>query len=55
MIHFGQNLESYSLESALLKVTNDIMLATENVSAVALVLLDLSSAFDMLDHSILIS
>ncbi len=45
----------YSTESALLKVTNDIMLATDNGSAVALVLLDLSSAFDMVDHSILIS
>ncbi len=31
------------------------MLATDNGSAVALVLLDLSSAFDMVDHTILIS
>ncbi len=45
----------HSTESALLKVTNDIMLATYNGSAVALVLLDLSSAFDMVDHTILIS
>ncbi len=45
----------HSTESALLKVTNDIMLATDNGSAVALVLLDLSSAFDMVDHTILIS
>ncbi len=45
----------HSTESALLKVTNDIMLATDNGSAVALVLLDLSSAFDIVDHTILIS
>jgi len=45
----------HSTKSALLKVTNGIMLATDNGNAVALVLLDLSSAFDMVDHSILIS
>lgn len=43
----------HSTESALLKVTNDIMLATDNGSY-ALVLLDLSSAFDMVDHTNLI-
>lgn len=45
----------HSTESALLKVTNDIMLSTDNGNAVALVLFDLSSAFDMVDHKILIS
>ncbi len=45
----------YSTESALLKVTNDIMLVSDNGSDVALVLLDLSSAFDMVDHYILMS
>ncbi len=45
----------HSTESALLKVTNEIMLATDNGSAVALVLLDLSSAFNMVDNKILIS
>ncbi len=41
----------HSTKSALLKVTNDIILAIDNGSAVALVLLDLSSAFDMVDHN----
>ncbi len=45
----------HSTESALLNVTNDIMLATDNGSAVALVILDLSSAFDMVDHTIIFS
>ncbi len=37
------------------KVVNDISLETDKGNAVALVLLDLSSAFDMVDHNILIS
>lgn len=42
-------------ETALLKVLNDILLETDRGNAVALVLLDLSSAFDMVDHNTLIS
>jgi len=53
MILSSQDLGNCT-ESALLKVTNDIMLATDTRSAVAMVLLDLSSAFDMVDHSTLI-
>ncbi len=45
----------HSMETALLKVVNYIWLETDKGSAVALVLLDLSSAFDMVDHNILIS
>ncbi len=45
----------YSTESALLKVTYDIMLVSDNGSDVALVLLDRRSAFDMVDHYILMS
>ncbi len=43
------------METALLKVVIDILLETDKGNAVDLVLLDLSSAFDMVDHNILIS
>ena len=45
----------HSTESALLRVMNDIMLSTDTGQSVALVMLDLSSAFDLVDHNILIS
>ncbi|KAK6177246.1 hypothetical protein SNE40_015382 [Patella caerulea] len=44
----------HSTESALLKVHNDIMLALDGHSEVILVLLDLSAAFDTIDHCILL-
>ena len=43
----------HSTETALLRVYNDINLALDQHSEVILVLLDLSSAFDTLDHTIL--
>lgn len=43
----------HSTESALLKVTNDILLSIDSGKSVALMMLDLS-AFDTLDHVILI-
>ena len=43
----------YSTETALLRVSNDINLALDNHDDVVLVLLDLSSAFDTIDHSVL--
>ncbi len=44
----------HSMESALLRVLNDIML-TDSGQFMALLLLDLSSAFDLVNHDILIS
>ena len=45
----------HSTESALIKVKNDIMFSLDANRAVLLVLLDLSAAFDTIDHNILIS
>ncbi len=45
----------HSTETALLKVYNDILMSTDAGNAVALILLDLSSAFDMVDHNLFLS
>lgn len=45
----------HSTESALLRVLNDVMLTTDSGQFTALVLLDLSSAFDLVNHNVLIS
>ena len=44
----------HSTEMAVLRVHNDIMLAVDRGSTVVLVLLDLSAAFDTIDHDILL-
>ena len=45
---------NHSTETALLRIQNDILLDLDNRRGVILVLLDLSAAFDTIDHSILI-
>ena len=46
--------KGHSVETALLKVQSDIMLATDVELVVVQVLLDMSAAFDTIDHSILL-
>jgi hypothetical protein len=45
----------HSTETALLRVQSDILCALDNTNICALILLDLSSAFDTVDHQILLN
>ena len=44
---------NYSCETALIKITNDCLWAMENQMVTAVVAIDLSAAFDMVNHEIL--
>ena len=57
--HLSNDLQSayelfHSSETALLKIHNDIVVNMDNGKVTALTLLDLSAAFDMLNHVILL-
>ncbi len=55
MLHFQSGFRKYhSTETALLKVQNDILLSMDRQEVCFLVLLDLSSAFDAIDHKAII-
>ena len=45
---------NYSTETALLHIVNHLLISMDNRRAICLVMLDLSAAFDTLDHDILI-
>ena len=45
---------AYSTETALVKITNDILWSFEKQHASALIVMDLSTAFDTADHQILL-
>ena len=47
--------ERHSTETALLKVQSDILTALDSESGAVLLMLDLSAAFDTIDHGILLS
>ena len=46
--------KNFSCETALVKLTDDILWSMEEQRVTAVVAIDLSAAFDMVDHSILL-
>ena len=53
--HQSAYRNNYSTETALVKVQNDITEALDQKCVVVLVMLDLSSAFDVIDHGVLLT
>ena len=53
--HQSAYRNNYSTETGLVKVQNDIAEALDKKRVVVLVMLDLSSAFDVIDHSIMLT
>ena len=56
ILYFNQHnyRAGHSIETALLKVQNDILLAMDRQHVTLLVLLDLSAAFNTVDHRVLL-
>ena len=46
--------QNHSMETALVKVTNDILMKMNTQEVTLLVMLDLSAAFDRVNHNILL-
>ena len=53
--HQSAYRKHHSVETALVRVTNDILQALDSHKHVVVVLLDLSAAFDTLDHNVLLT
>ena len=53
--HQSAYRKCHNTETALVKISNDLLLSADNKDVSILVLLDLSAAFDTIDHSILLN